>query len=240
MATQQHQQEVIANNLANIDTVGFKRDLAVFQQRLQEGKVSPGGNQFIPSSLKNSSGGLFVAEDHTDFSPGTLEYTDRNLDVAITGSGFFAVQDGSKTFYSRDGRLGLSNEKLVRLSDNKSVLDESGKEISLSDVSSSDLRIDSEGNIWNKSQLVSKLKLVEFDDPQRLTKKGGNLFDAQEQEGKETNSTLISGTLEASTVNPSKELTQMIQTSRFFQMNAEMLSMQDQSLGRLLAEIPKL
>jgi flagellar basal-body rod protein FlgF len=239
MALNQAQQDVLANNLANVDTAGFKRDLAVFQERLQAGKQ--GGNfGFIPENLKRSTGGAFISTVQTDFSDGSLVQTDNNLDLAIKGPGFLTIQDGDKVRYTRDGRLAVADGRLVTEIGGKPVLDDRGQEIDVLDFSSKELRIDSQGNLWAKNQQLANLGIVEFDQPQNIKKIGGNLFDAAGEEPRSVETQVVSGAVEASTVSPTTEMVDMIKASRSYQINAQMISLQDQTLGRLMSEMPRL
>jgi len=240
MAINSHQQDVIANNLANADTAGFKRDQAVFQERLQEAQVNLRNRSFLPANLKSATGGAFVADTHTDLSQGGISLTRRNLDVALTGSGYLAVQDGDQVRYTRDGRLAVVEGKLVRQTDGKAVLDESGREIALSEASAGDVRIDTEGNVTVRNQPVGKLGLTAFNNPQDLQKVGANLYDAVGQPPRDVEISLVPEALETSTVSPTYELVEMIKVSRGFQLNAQMLGLQDQTLGRLVSELPRI
>jgi len=132
MALHQHRQDVIATPLANVDTAGFKRDLSVFQERSQEAR---GVNRaFVPENLKEFTGGAFVSGVETDYTPARIDRTTRNLDVAIDGPGFLMVRNGDQTQFTRDGRLGLVNGKLVLTTNGAPVLDKEGQEILLQDV----------------------------------------------------------------------------------------------------------
>ncbi len=239
MAINQSQQDVVANNLANVDTVGFKRDLAVFQQRLQQAQSV---NRFsVPQNLRDATGGAFVADIQTDYRTGTIENTGRNLDIALDGPGFLMVKNGENTCYTRDGRLAVQNDKLVRETDGKAVLDENGNEIILpTGLALRDLHIDDSGRILVKNQSVAKLGVVEFDQVQNLRKLGGNLYEGSNQSCRASQTNVKSGEIENSTVNPATELVDMLRISRNYQLNAQMITIQDQSLGRLVNELPKL
>jgi flagellar basal-body rod protein FlgG len=240
LALNEHRQEVIANNLANVDTVAFKRDLAVSTQRRQEADTAPAGSRFLPPYLREATGGAFVSQRYTDFSPGPTKITNRNLDVALNGPGMLTVQDGQRTAYSRDGRLTLANGRLVRETDGKAVLDADGREIVLGDASAHELHIDPQGQIWRRNVQQAQLGIVEFDEPQGLSKLGGNLFQAPGAGRQATRTQVVSEALELSGVNPSQELVEMIQTARNFEINAEMISLQDESLARLINDLSKL
>jgi flagellar basal-body rod protein FlgF len=240
MAMNQNQQDVIANNLANVNTVGFKRDFSVFKQRLQEAQTG-GNRRFLMPDLQKASGGAFVARVQTDYSQGNLEMTNRNLDLAVNGPGFLMVQDRDVTRYTRDGRLTVVDGQLVRQTDGKPILDDSGKDIQVpADATAQDLRIDGHGNVWCRGQQVAELGRVSFAEPEKLVKIGGNLFDAAGQEPETSETPLVSGTVEASTVSPTMEMVEMIRVSRNYQLNAEMISLQDQSLSRLVNDLPRL
>jgi flagellar basal-body rod protein FlgG len=240
MTINQHRQDVIANNLANVDTVGFKRDLAVFEERLLEAQTGGGNGRFMPENLKQATGGAFVASTYTDFSTGSISTTNNNLDVALAGPGFLTVQDGEAVRYSRDGRLGVVDHKLVRATDGKAVLDDQGREITLPDVPKGAIKIDNQGNIQAGDNVIARLGIVDFEQRQNLRKVGDNLYDAAGQSSRKTDTPVVSEAIEASTVNPSKELVEMIKVSRSHQINASMLTLQDETLARLVNELPKL
>ena len=240
MALDQHRLDVVANNLANVNTVGYKQDRSVFMERLSAAQASIADRRYQPSALREMSGGAFVADVHTDLSPGQIEPTSRSLDVALNGSGMLCVRDGEDTHYTRDGRMALADGKLVRAIDGKSILDDQGHEIELGDVAADEISIGQAGEIYRQGQLVTTLGIVEFQTPNALTKIGGNLFASPETPNAANETTVISEAIELSGVNPSNELVQMIKTSRNFEINGKMISIQDQTLSRLLSDLPKL
>jgi flagellar basal-body rod protein FlgG len=240
MAINQHKQDVVANNLANVNTTGFKRDFAVFKERMPEAFASAGKEQFMPSNLRNATGGLFVSDTQTDWTLGQPEVTNRNLDVSLEGEGFFMVQDGDEINFTRDGRLAVINNQLVREIDGKAILDDRGQPISLPDVAKKDILINNDGTILAKNEEVAKLGVVKFENPQKLRKVGENLISADGQDYEASETPIVSQAIEKSTVDPAKEMVEMIQVSRTFQMNAEMLKLQDDTLSRLINELPQL
>ena len=240
MALNQNRLDVVANNLANVNTTGFKRDLAVFKQRTQEALSSPTGHNFLADNTKFMSGGPLVASSHTDFTPSAVTTTGRNLDLAIDGKGFLLIKDQNATRLSRDGRLGISNGVLTRQSDGKPVLDENGRNIQLDDIPVSKMRIDSEGNIWANGSRMAKIAVVDVDNQENLRKTGGGLFDASGTKYHEVKTPIISGAVESSSVNPSSELVEMIKTTRSFELNAQMLSLQNETLAKLVNELARI
>ncbi len=240
MALNQHRSDVVANNLANVNTPGFKRDLAVFKQRALEGKHNLQEKAFIPFNLRMATGGPFVQKVYTDFSDSAIEHTGRNLDIAISGDGFLMVKDGNEIRLSRDGRLAIVDGKLVRECDGKEILDVDGREIECGDVSAGEVKIDSRGGVWAKGSKVGMIGIARVESKIKLRKLGSGLFGLNGQKYKAEEGSIISGAIESSGVEPSKELVEMIKTSRNFELNAKMLSMQDETLGRLINELSRL
>ena len=110
MKVSEHRQTLLANNMANANTTGFKRDLAVVTQRRVESQSSPAGFPFAHPVLDGLPGGVNVRPAYQSFEEGSIEWTGRPLDVAVEGDGFFAVTDGKVTRYTRDGGF-TRNEK---------------------------------------------------------------------------------------------------------------------------------
>jgi len=236
LALNQYRQDVIANNLANADTPGFKRSDAVFKQRLQESKASLAGARFAPENLRASTGGAFASQSFVDFSQGSIRPTSEPLDISLNGPGMLTVRDGGQTTYSRDGRLTVAGGKLVRITDAKPVLGDDGHEIDVGSASPRELRIDTDGNIWRGPVQLGQIGIVEFagDRQDMLTPAGGNLYRSTAQPEAAKKTSVVSQAVEQSGVNPANELVEMIKSSRHFELNAQMISMQDASLGRLI------
>src|SRR4051812_13038101 len=123
-------QDVIANNLANVENVGFKRDVATFHQRLTEAKLRRDSNVSNPT-LDDLSGGMLLSPVSVDLTQGELEPTGNNLDVAIQGNGYFAVQNGDKKSLTRDGRFMVDRAGFLTLANGSGahVLDKDMKPI---------------------------------------------------------------------------------------------------------------
>lgn len=236
------QQAVVANNLANVDTAGFKQDLAVVQERRAE-RPAPG--QRRPdglAALKDFSGGSFVRQTIHSVQPGALEPTGNPLDVALGGSGreFFSVQDGNDVRYTRDGRFATNaDHELVMAVGNGQykVLSEAGQPIVLPAGESGEVNIDRGGTVRLGNTPVAQLGIVQFADPQRLRKVGGNLFSPESETPTAVNVEVHPGAVERSSVDPVAGLVQMIQATRAYQLNANMIQMQDQLTGEAVQRI---
>src|ERR1044072_5826724 len=132
-AAQAQRLEVIANNLANVDTAGVNQDVPTFQARfseaIQKGQAQPGDR-----SINDIGGGVKIINIETDHSVGELKHTGNDLDLAIVGKGFFHVRgDDGAQYLSRAGDFALDTQgRLVTQNGHRPVLDQSGNEIQLS------------------------------------------------------------------------------------------------------------
>lgn len=239
MMTNQYRQNVIANNLANSQTVGFKREIATFSERLRESQLDEYDN---PSNdlMETLSGGSWLGRTHTDFSDGPTSKTDNPLDIALEGPGFLMVQGERQPLLTRDGRM-LINEfgRLVATTDGAAILNRAGSPISL-DPHGGKVEITSDGGIHQDGREVARLGLTDVSDYRTLRKDGNGRFVAAGNERIEAAARVHSGFVESSAVRPTHELTGMIASSRAFQFNARMVSLQDEMLGRLVNQVPRL
>lgn len=237
---QSARQEAIANNLANASTTAFKRDLLRFQSH-RPFDVLHGNGGKLPDHLASMPGGVSVKDVHTDFTPGAVNATKGPLDVAISGKGFFKVSDGKQTFLTRDGQFSLNARgELVTTQHGLQVLGTGNAPISGFDPSAP-VRIDIDGTIKQGDDVVSQLQVVEPENLTDLQKAGRNLYTTRGRQRpvNPDDSPVQQGFLEASTVNPVSEMTQIIETSRAFEANINMIKHQDEALGRLLSGLPR-
>jgi len=231
-----HRQDVVANNLANVNTVSFKRDLAQAQARLTEAQIS-GQGRYTDSVLEGTGGGIFALPTYTDFSPSSLDATGRELDLALEERGFFQVQDGDQVQYTRDGRFSLNElGQLVTYTDKLPVLDESGGAIYLDGTL--DISVNEAGVISQGGGAVVRLGVVDFEDTSGLVKQGNNLYINQgDAEAQPALVKVKQGALENSGVNAITEMVEMIEAQRAFQTNLSMLQLQDQTLGLAVGQL---
>lgn len=226
-------QDVISNNLANAETVGFKRDLAMFTSRRTEA-AETGQRRDTTALLEGLGGGLFALPTHTDFSPAGLDSTGRDYDVAIEGQGFFQVKQDGETLYTRDGRFARSeSNELVMINSQLPVLDEAGAAILL-DPAKGDFHISESGMVSQDGEEIARLGLVDFDDTSALVKRGGNLYEAEGADPVAIAAQVKQGYLEQSGVEVTKQMVDMIKTQRMFEANLNMLQLQDRTLGEMI------
>lgn len=243
-AAQSLRLDVIANNLANAETTGFKRDLPVLRAN-PTFDVDRGRTGRLPNHLDQHAGGVSLGSVETDFSNGALDPTGGMLDVAITGPGFLKVSDGRQQLLTRDGRLSITADgELVSRTTGDRVLNAEGATIRISrDATSINIGDDgtiSEVDAAGRSVPVDRLAVVEPRDPASLSKLGQGRFIESEPSPFAGPATRIrQGHLETSGTNPLTSMVAMIEASRAFETNVNMIQHQDHALGRLLQAIPR-
>lgn len=234
-------QDIIANNLANVETAGFRRDSATFAQRLtavQEQRRSPRSDS--DPLLENLGGGLTMMPNQIDLSQGGLESSSNPFDLAIEGEGFFAVRADGRMRLTRDGRFLLDKDGYLARSSSRGerVLDVKGQPIRLEQTDG--LTISDDGKIAREGETIAQVGLFAVPDKARLTKVGGTLLGYEETK-KLTAATgkMRSQFVERSNVDPATELAALMDASRQLEANANMIRFQDQALGRLVNEVGK-
>jgi flagellar basal-body rod protein FlgG len=236
--------KVISNNLANVATVGFKKDRAVFEDLLYQIKRQPGAQSAqesqLPSGLQLGSGVRTVGTQKL-FSTGDLQITDEPFDVAINGRGFLqVVQPSGEIAYTRNGQLHLNG-------DNQLVTAEGfllEPAITLPDeVQTFSVGLDGTVQVTVAGdvnpQTVGQLELADFVNPQGLQAIGQNLFIETAASGAPVvappgdggTGLLQQGMLEGSNVNAVEELVNMITTQRAYELNSKVISTADEMLS---------
>ena len=243
---QQTQLDVVANNLANVGTAGFKKSRAVFEDLVYQTLRQPGAQSTqqtqLPTGLQIGTGVRPVASERI-FTQGNLTQTGNQLDVAVNGQGFLQVSlpDGT-TAYTRDGSLHQDAQGALVTS--------SGYPISPAITIPSNAQtvtIGTDGTVTITQQgqaaatTVGTIQLANFINPSGLEAKGENLYVETAASGTPTTNTpgsnglgtLKQGYVETSNVNVVEELVNMIQTQRAYEINSKAISTSDQMLQRL-------
>jgi len=226
---------VLANNLANVDTAGFKREKPCSRRdtrkRLSAATTSPGS-----SSINDSGGGVQFAETVTDFSKGRLRQTDVTTDLAIDGDGFFLVEKDGEQLLTRAGNFRFNASGRLETQQGHAVLATDGKPVMV------DPRLKwrvTESGPSSRVTYGPTLALVSPRSLGDLAKSGVNYFLplAPVAPVAPAERRVQSGYLEASTVVPSVEMMELIETSRAFEANIRMIQNHDQMLGALVNRV---
>jgi len=246
--------DVVANNLANVETTAFKTDRANFEDLFYRHEKFPGAQdsagQYTPTGISVGLG-VRVASVQSDFAQGSIEQTNRPWDLAIEGQGFFQVMDPSgETLYTRAGTFSKnSNGDLVVGSASTGRLIE--PPISIPN-DATDVVISPEGLVSvrqvGSQQLaqVGQIELAMFVNPDGLLKLGENLYSETDASGTPTlanpgqdgNGVLRQGSLETSNVQPVHELIDLIKTQRAFELNSQVVQAGDEAM-RIVANLKR-
>ena len=244
MAAQQTNVETIANNLANMNTTGFKQQRAEFQDLLYQNIQTPGAQTsdqgtFAPNGIQIGAG-VRTAAIYRITTQGDLQSTSNPYDVAIQGSGYFRIQQADGTdAYTRSGNFSLSPEGQLITQDGLVV--QPGIAIPQNTLS---VQINAQGQVNatvagnNTPQTVGQLELTRFPNEAGLNAIGGNLYletpaSGSPQAGVPGSTgygTVQQGYLETSNVNSVDEITALITAQRAYEMNSKVISAADQML----------
>lgn len=250
--TNSYRQDVIANNIANAETVGFKRDLALFQERLTEAQDRRfrGGPPGMPSGRTNDllealGGGLFVSPTKIDTKQGDFESTGNVLDVAIQGDNDYLMvqgQDGNPHLTRAGSLMVDEGGRLILSHSGEQVLDDKRKPIVIDGKLTSQTQIGKDGQILQAGNPAAKIGVFSVTDPSQLTKRHGMLMDHPEiQTLRASKSPSVhSGMVERANVDPTTELAALMDAQRQLEANANMIRYQDQTLGKLVNEVGKI
>ena len=241
-ATLERHLAVISNNLANVNTNGFKANQVLFEEFLN----SKAHEDNFPGSDRRVS---YVQDRGTfhDMTQGSLEKTSNPLDVAINGAGFLAVQAAGGERYTRDGNLHLNSTGQLVTANGDAVLGTSGPIVFQS--TDHDINISQDGTITvlegasRTDSIRGKLRVVSFPDAQKLVKQGNNLYSAPNgtAAAQDTKSAVQQGFVEKSNINSVVEMSRMIEVNRTYTNIANMLAAQNElhkSAIEKLAEVP--
>jgi flagellar basal-body rod protein FlgF len=241
----QRELDVVANNIANVNTTGFKADGAVFAEYLQ----TRANSELLAAPDRRMS---FVQDRMSwhDMSQGTVQQTGGPLDVAIDGAGMLVVQTARGERYTRNGALQINNlGELVTTSGDKVmgengpiVLQSTDRDVVISKAGTIKVR---EGQSLNSDSTRGKLRLVTFANPQQLRKEGASTFAApdgvQPVPLPEANTHVVQGAIEKSNVRPVVEMSRMIELTRAYSEVATILQQQGElrkNSIQQLAEVP--
>ncbi len=223
MIAQEQRLNQISNNLANVNTTGYKKEDITFWEMMFK---AADNRPRVGKALK-------VITDQTQ---GAAIQTDNNLDFAINGKGFFKIQTPNGIRYTRNGNFTLNNAGQLSTADGNLVMGDGGP-ITLNN---DDIAVARDGQISADGQIINRISLVDFADLNSLEKEGNNLFKLKPGSAKEQAATTINiqqGSLEGSNVNIVQGMTEMIDLQRAYQTQQKAIQTLDdldhQSISRV-------
>ncbi|GMV25800.1 MAG: flagellar basal body rod protein FlgG [Phycisphaerae bacterium] len=242
-----YRQDVYANNLANINTPGFKADVPANRQRLvvrqEDGLLSMPSNDL----LEKLGGGVQVATPVTNFAQGSLDSSANPLDLAIEGNGFFVVRaatsgSADRLRLTRDGRFTLNSEgHLVMATTGMPVLDDQNRPIEITGVGP--VTVGTNGVVRQGEREIATLRLVDVPNRRELRKMGENLFAAPATAMNNlapATGTIVQGARERASVDEITALLDVQSAGRAASANLAMISYQDRMTERAIAQLGRM
>jgi flagellar basal-body rod protein FlgF len=225
--------DVIANNLANVSTPGFKREAAKFEEYVAH--VTPSETQKGPQTVS------FVKDAGImrDISEGDMQNTGSPFDVAISGNGYFAVSTPQGDRYTRNGHFTLDGSGQLVTSDGNPVQGDGGAITITPD--DQNIHIAADGTVSSMvngllSQ-IAKLKVVDFTNPRALAKEGASLYSTTQTANTATDAKLSQGMLESSNVKPVIEISHMIEVMRSYQATSTLSTSQEDLMRQAIDKL---
>lgn len=223
----------VANNLANVSTVGYKK--TSFSSRLYpllEGISQKRQEAVYPDARAMTYFGTY----NIDTSEGSIKATGNPLDIAVKGDGFLAVESKGKTYYTRNGSFSMNKDGFLVTGSGQRVLDTTNKPIRIEgeNISAEKVNITPDGNIYVNGNVLSKLKLVNLNNMQHI---GDSLFSGNETGA--SKGEILQGSLEMSNVNPIQEMVGIINALRQYETAQKVIKNFDDLSQRVVSEIAK-
>lgn len=232
--------DVISNNLANINTAGFKTSMVTFKniQDLAINQKSP--YTYESTQVGTLSAGGVVDSTLLDMKQGGLKTTGNPLDLAISGKGFFAVETPDGVAYTRNGSFIKNQEGFLTTINGDPVLGQNGAiNLNIPGKGIKDINIDSEGNIFINKNQIDKIKIMDFNNPQNMKSIGNSLLQPQQEDKPQDakNFQISQGTLEQSNANVVRCMVDSIQGSRTYETLAKVVQTTNSTLGKAVNNV---
>lgn len=231
--------EILANNIANTSTTGFKEDEITFSA-MAANPWPNYANPLPPAQFKsdmsevmplrgNEMAYVAVSDIQTSFEQGSLRQTGNKTDLALEGKGFFSVMTPFGERYTRDGGFGISPDGMLVTKNGFVVQGENG---AISGIRAEDMRILPTGEVYSGDTYIDKLKVVSFDDEKLLQRLGSNLWvhDGPPENEFPSVSRVAQGSLESSNVNPMKNMTNLIIAHRTYEALQKAVKAHDEAM----------
>lgn len=246
MNAQQRKLDAISNNLANVDTTGYKKDVAVsksfpellLRRMRDDGEYkTPFGSADVAPIIGKVGLGVETNEMFTIFEQGSFKETGSSADFALNGKGFFSVMTPQGERYTRNGNFVIGKEGYLETKDGYPVIGEKG----LIKVSNDKFKVNQDGILYTSEDMqeIDRFKIVRFDNERYLTKMGSSLYNTNDisgmaniAEGNERPG-ILQEYIESSNVNVVNEMVQMIEVNRAYEANQKTIQAEDSMMTTL-------
>ncbi len=229
------QMDIVSNNMANMNTSGFKQDDALFTSFLVE----------TPEATGIGRTPLYFTEDYgsfQNFAEGAFEETGNVFDLAIQGDAFFCLETSAGEMYTRKGQFSLDADGKLVTNDGAIVLSENNEPFFIA-PGETEISITESGDVMTENGVIGRLKLATFADNQKLLKVAGTMFentDGNQMEIGNDNVRVAQGVIEKSNVNPIEEMTKLIKVQRSYEYVQQMIDNEHERLSNTISTYAQL
>ncbi|AFM42680.1 flagellar basal-body rod protein FlgF [Desulfosporosinus acidiphilus SJ4] len=237
MLATQTQSEVIGDNIANVRTPGYKEELAsdrafdtVLTDRIENGNMGP---EATPIGAMGT--GVSVDRGAVSNVQGALQATDRKTDLALTTPGYFVVQTPQGERYTRNGHFDRNANGMLQTPDGYAVQGTKGAIGPLS----ADFSVKADGTIIDNGQIIDRLRIVDIPET-ALTREGQSLYSSSQPAQASANPQILQGSIEASNVDLSGQMVQMMTVMKAYEANQKVIQTQDEMLGKAVNDVGKI
>jgi flagellar basal-body rod protein FlgG len=246
MSNEQKRLDIVANNLANAATTGYKKE-SVTNQSFDEVltlKIRDESEAYNDRPIGNMNLGVKLGEVYTDYNQGSLRQTSNTYDLALEGRGFFALAVTDRagnvsTKYTRDGSFTMTKDGAIVDKDGNHLLGESGEILIPADIS--DVIIDENGDIYGDGNYIDTVLVSDFDNYDYLIKSGDTMYEALEGAVEiPSGASVRQGYTEQSNVNVVKEMVDLITVTRTYEANQKVIQSIDKTLDLAANSVGKI
>ena len=241
MIAEGYRTDTIANNIANADTVGYKKDINITKEFNNEliKRINDQADQGEKPVIGRMGFGVINDENFVNHAAGSMKTTGNSLDVAIEGNGYFTIETPQGLRYTRAGNFTLNSNQEVVTAEGHRVLGAGNVPLVKID-DELPITISKDGTVYNGDQEIGLLAIVDFENKNLLKKQAGTMFVAPDNANQlPFTGRLHQGALEASNINVVQEMVNLISSYRAYEINSKAVQSQDQITDRAINDVAK-